>query len=117
MQRADAGIAAPGENQLRCAARAYELIVNQIRRHPDQRQIAPPCRMIFVPGGKRNEVCEAFQSYHIAVANHFLDRLFEWKNMRQLVIMPWREESVHTSVNAARRSACATATATGAPCP
>jgi hypothetical protein len=33
-------------------------------------------------------VCEAFQSHYITVANHFLDRLFEWKNVRQTVIMP-----------------------------
>jgi hypothetical protein len=32
-------------------------------------------------------VCEAFQSDNITVANHFLDRLFEWKNVRQTVIM------------------------------
>jgi hypothetical protein len=32
-------------------------------------------------------VSEAFQSHNIAVANHFLDRLFEWKNVRQTVIM------------------------------
>jgi hypothetical protein len=33
-------------------------------------------------------VCEAFESHHITVANHFLDRLFEWKNVSQTVIMP-----------------------------
>ena len=91
MQRSHAGIAAPGENQLRCAARADQLIVDQIRRHPDQRQIAPPLADDFVPGGKGNQVREAFQRHDIAVANHFLDRLFEWKNVRQTVIMPWRE--------------------------
>ena len=40
---------------------------------------------------ERNQVCEAFQSHNITVANHFLDRLFEWKNVRQTVIMPCRE--------------------------
>ena len=38
-------------------------------------------------GGKRNQVCEAFESHHITVANHFLDRSFEWKNVSQTVIM------------------------------
>ena len=33
-------------------------------------------------------MCEAFESHHITVANHFLDRLFEWKNVSQTVIMP-----------------------------
>jgi hypothetical protein len=32
-------------------------------------------------------VRETFQRHDVAVANHFLDRLFEWKNMRQTVIM------------------------------
>jgi hypothetical protein len=31
---------------------------------------------------------EAFQCHHVTVANHFLDRLFEWKNVSQTVIMP-----------------------------
>ncbi len=88
MQRADARIAAPGENQLRRAARADQLIVDQIRRHADQRQIAAPLTDDLVPRGERNQVCEAFQSHHITVANHFLDGLFEWKNVRQTVIMP-----------------------------
>ena len=30
---------------------------------------------------------EAFQGHNVTVANHFLDRLFEWKNVRQTVIM------------------------------
>ena len=35
VQRADARIAAPGKLELRDAARADQLIVNQIRRHAD----------------------------------------------------------------------------------
>ena len=40
MQRADAGIAAPGKHQLGDAAHADELVVDEIRRHPDQREVA-----------------------------------------------------------------------------
>jgi len=36
-------------------------------------------------------VGEALQGNDIAIANHFLDRLFEWKNVRQTVIMAWPE--------------------------
>ncbi len=85
---------------------ADQLIVDQIRRHADERQIAPPLPDDFVPGGERNQVCEAFQSHHIAVANHFLDRLFEWKNMRQLVIMP-RCEGWHLVARALLRAVLA----------
>jgi len=42
----------------------------------------------LVPSRKRNQMGEAFESHYIAVANHFLDRLFEWKNVSQTVIMP-----------------------------
>ena len=52
MQRSHAGIAAPGKLQLRGAAGADQLIVNQVRRHADQRQVAPPCRMISWPAAK-----------------------------------------------------------------
>lgn len=41
-----------------------------------------------MPCGERNQVCEAFQSHDVAVVNHFLDGLLEWKNVRQTVIMP-----------------------------
>src|SRR5580700_803227 len=86
MQRPNAGIAAPRKYQLRRAPRTDQLIVDQIRSHADQSQIAPFLPDNFVPRGERNEVCEAFQSHYITVANHFLDRLFEWKNVRQTVI-------------------------------
>ena len=91
VQRADARIAAPGKNQFRRAARADQLIVDQIRRHPDQRQIATPLTDDLVPRGEGNQMCEAFERHHITVANHFLDGLFEWKNVSQTVIMPCLE--------------------------
>jgi hypothetical protein len=53
------------------------LIVDQIRRHPDERQIAPPLPDDFVPGGERDEVSEAFQCHDVGVMNHFLDGLLE----------------------------------------
>ena len=79
MQRADAGIAAPGKHQLRGAAGADQLIVDQVGRHADQRQIAPALADDLVSGGERNQVSEAFQRHDVAVMNHFLDRLLEWK--------------------------------------
>ena len=39
-------------------------------------------------GGERNQVSEALEGHDITVVNHFLDRLFEWKNVSQTVIMP-----------------------------
>ena len=88
MQRPDAGIAAPRKDQLRHATGADQLIVNQIRGHADERQIAAALTDDLVTGGEWNQVSEALQSHNVTVANHFLDRLFEWKNVSQTVIMP-----------------------------
>ena len=63
------------------------MIVDQIGRHADQGQIAAALPDNLVTRGKRNQVSEALQGDDIAVANDFLDRLFEWKNVRQTVIM------------------------------
>jgi hypothetical protein len=87
VQRSNSRIAAPGKNQLRSAARADELIVDQVGRHADERQVPAALPDNFVACREWNQVCEALQSHHITVANHFLDRLLEWKNVRQTVIM------------------------------
>ena len=52
MQRADAGIAAPGEHELVDAAHADELVVDQVRRHADQRQALALLADHLVAGGE-----------------------------------------------------------------
>ena len=69
VQRADAGIAAPGEDQPAHAAGADELVVDHVRGHPDQREVAALLPDHFVPGGERNEVGEAFHGHGVAVMN------------------------------------------------
>ena len=61
MQRTDAGIAAPGERQLARAAHADQLVVDQVRRHADQVQVAPALADDLVAGRERDQVREAFQ--------------------------------------------------------
>ena len=61
MQRADAGIAAPRENELCRTAAANHLVVEQIGRHAHERQVGYPLTDDLVPGGKRNQVSEAFE--------------------------------------------------------
>ena len=82
MQRADAGIAAPGENELFRAAHADELIVEQIRRHPDQGEMLSALADHLMAGGVRNEMGEAFHRHHVAVADDGLDGLGERQNTR-----------------------------------
>jgi glutaconate CoA-transferase subunit A len=50
VQRADARIAAPGEHHLVNAAHADELVVDEVRRHPDQRQALALLADDFVAG-------------------------------------------------------------------
>ena len=77
MQRAHARIAAPGKRELRDAARADHLVVDQIRSHADQREIAPLLTNDFVAGRKRNQVRETFQRQYVAVVDIFLNRFFK----------------------------------------
>src|SRR6266849_4479587 len=74
VQRADSGITAPGEDELRSAARADQLVIYKVRGHPDQGQVAAPLADNLMAGSKRDQVGEAFQRNDIAIAHHFLDR-------------------------------------------
>ena len=67
VQRADTGITAPGEDELAHAARADELVVNQVWRHPDQGQVAAPLPDHFVAGGERDQVGETLHSDGVPV--------------------------------------------------
>ena len=67
VQRADAGIAAPGEHQLVGAAHADQLVVDQVRRHADQRQVLAALADDLVPGRERDEMGEAFHGDGVAV--------------------------------------------------
>jgi hypothetical protein len=74
MERSDAGIAAPREHQLRRGAAADHLVVDQIRRHPDQREIRQPLPDDFMAGRKRDEVREALERDARAPRSHIARR-------------------------------------------
>ena len=69
VQRTDAGVAAPREDQLRGAARTDELVVDDVRRHADQRQITAPLADDLVPGRERDQMGEALQRHGVAVVD------------------------------------------------
>ncbi len=73
VQRADAGVATPGKDQLLRAAGADQQVVDQVRGHPHQGQILAPLTHDFVSRGGRNEVGKAFQGDRVAVVNEALD--------------------------------------------
>ena len=74
VQRPDARISAPGEDDLLDAPGADELIVDQVRGHADHGEIALGLPDDLVSGGERDQVREPFQGDRVAVANRFADR-------------------------------------------
>ena len=100
MQRADARIAAPGKLELANATRANQLIVNQVRRHADNRQVALRLANHFVPSGGRNQMRESFERNHVTVVDNVPDGFVECGDSSQLTILP-RDLllSFHSEVN------------------
>jgi hypothetical protein len=71
VQRAHAGVSAPGKDQLRGAAHPDHLIVNDVGRHSDEREIAPSLADDFVTGSAGRQMGKAFERDLIAVVNKF----------------------------------------------
>jgi hypothetical protein len=67
VQRADAGVACPREDQLPGAAHADELVVDHVRRHPHERQVALALTDHLVPGRERDQVGEPFHRHDVPV--------------------------------------------------
>jgi hypothetical protein len=75
MEGADAGIPAPGEDQLGGTTHPDHLVEEQIRGEPDEREIGHTLADDFVAGGKRYEVGESLHGDGIAVMDQQLDGL------------------------------------------
>src|SRR5712692_2493874 len=73
MQRANPGIATPGKRQCAGTTSTNQLIVDQVRRHPDQMQIAFFLAQDLVPGSERNQMGKAFQRDALAVMDMLSD--------------------------------------------
>ncbi len=74
VQRADAGVAAPREDQLAHAAGADQLVVDDVGRHPHDGQVAPALADDLLPGGDGDEVGEPFEGDGVAVVDQLGDR-------------------------------------------
>jgi hypothetical protein len=66
MQRADAGISAPRKDQFARATHSDHLIVNEIRRHPDEREIFKPRTNDLVAGGKGDQMRKTLERDDVA---------------------------------------------------
>jgi hypothetical protein len=73
MERSDAGVTPPGEHQPGGAACADQLIVDEVRCHAHERQLAASLADDFVPGGEGNEVREALHGDDVPIMDHRLD--------------------------------------------
>ena len=69
VQRADARIATPGKNQLGDASHTNELIVNKVRRHPDQREPLASLTDNLVARSMGDKMSETLKRDGVAVAN------------------------------------------------
>ena len=76
MQQSQTRIACPGENQFPRAAHSNHLIENDVGSHSNKRQIAALLPDELVPGGKWNQMAEAFQRHGIAIMNKFNNCFF-----------------------------------------
>ena len=68
-----AGVPSPREHQLANHSHADHLVVQEIRRHANQRQIAAALPNHFMARRIRNEVGETFETDRIAVSDMFCD--------------------------------------------
>ena len=69
VQRADARVAAVGEHELAGGAHPDHLVVEDVRRHPDQLELAPALAQQLVAGGERDQVGEALHRDRVAVGD------------------------------------------------
>ena len=67
-------------------AHADQLVVDQVGRHADQRQVLAALADRLVAGGERDQVGEALEGDRVAVADDLLDGL------REAGSWPWRSE-------------------------
>ena len=77
MQRPDARVAAVGEHKLARRTDPDHLVVEQIRRHPDQLELASALAKQLVACGEWDQVSEALERDAVAVVNELGDRVVE----------------------------------------
>src|SRR6266700_427925 len=77
MQWANAGVAQVAEHHLPRYACRHHLIVDQVRRHPNQRQVAAVLANDLMSSGKTDEGSKAFNSNRHPVMDILGDRLFQ----------------------------------------
>ena len=84
VQRPDPRVAAPGEDQLAHAARADQLVVDDVRRHPDQREVTAALPDHLMARRERDQVREPLHRDRVAVVHRVGDSLRERDDLRHV---------------------------------
>ena len=86
VQRSDSRVPGPGEDQLAGAARPDQLVVDDVRRHPDQREVLAALPDDLVTCRVRDQVGEALHSDGVAVVNRGGHRLGQRQDLSHAVL-------------------------------
>ena len=73
MQRPDARIAAVGEHQPARRAHTDHLVIQDVRRHPDQLELPAALTQHLMPRSKRNQMRETLQRNAVTVMHRLFD--------------------------------------------
>ncbi|MNP62146.1 hypothetical protein D3C76_1573980 [compost metagenome] len=84
MQRTHTRVTAPGEDQLAGATGADQLVVDQVRSHAHQGQVALALTDDLVAGGSRDQVGETFEGDGIAILDELLHGFVKRENCSHL---------------------------------
>ena len=75
VQRADPRVTRPAEHELPGCAHPDQLVVDDIGRHPHERQVAQALPDQLVPGGVRDQVREALERDGVSVVHELAHRV------------------------------------------
>ncbi len=77
MQRADPGVAAIGEHEPAGGAHPDHLVVEHVRRHPDQLEVAATLPQQLMAGREGDQVRETLERHAVAIRDELADGLVE----------------------------------------
>src|SRR5258708_4839127 len=101
MQRADTGISTPGKSQPARASHPDHLVIDQVRGHADEVEVAPLLSDDLVPGSMRDEMCESLQGNTLPVMDVAPDRIGQGQELH--IPTPLRFETVPAYIAADNR--------------
>jgi len=77
VQGPDSWIASPRKYELGGTPGANQLVVNEVRCHPHQREVLPLLPYHFVRGGEWNQVGKSLHGDGVAVTNRIRNRIVQ----------------------------------------